>query len=230
MLHLTPSTVGRAALVACLTLGLSPRTFAQGPSAPADAGGTGASRDEVAALRDEAADLRQQRQALAVLRDWSAFDLYFVEAPLWPDDLAGYRRLVEEQPIPIATGEWLATRHEFAQLIDAARPQVVQPDVGRVGGLLESLHVCDLASASGLSVVPHLWKTGISIAAAAHLAAARPEVTFIEYLPPALCESGLRRDLTSEELQMIDGRIATPAMPGLGIELDREALAHYRVD
>lgn len=168
--------------------------------------------------------------ALAVLRDWSAFDLYFVEAPLWPDDLAGYRRLVEEQPIPIATGEWLATRHEFAQLIDAARPQVVQPDVGRVGGLLESLHVCDLASASGLSVVPHLWKTGISIAAAAHLAAARPEVTFIEYLPPALCESGLRRDLTSEELQMIDGRIATPAMPGLGIELDREALAHYRVD
>lgn len=168
--------------------------------------------------------------ALAVLREWTTFDLYFVEAPLWPDDLAGYRRLVEEQPIPIATGEWLATRHEFAQVIAAARPQVVQPDVGRVGGLLETLHVCDLAVASGLTVVPHLWKTGISIAAAAHLAAARPEVAYIEYLPSALCESGLRKDLTSEELILVDGRIPPPTRPGLGIELDRAALEHYRAD
>ncbi len=63
MLLFHQSTVGRAALVFCLTLGLSPRTFAQGPSAPADAGA--AARDEVAVLRDEVADLRQQLQALA---------------------------------------------------------------------------------------------------------------------------------------------------------------------
>lgn len=59
------SVVGRAALVACLTLGLSSRTLAQGPSAPTDAGGTAPSRDEVAVLRDEVADLRQQLQTLA---------------------------------------------------------------------------------------------------------------------------------------------------------------------
>lgn len=165
--------------------------------------------------------------ALRVLREWEAFDLRFVEAPLWPDDLDGYRRLAEEQPVPIATGEWLATRWEFEELVGRARPQVVQPDIGRIGGMGEALAVCDLAMANGLTVVPHLWKTGVSIAAAAHLAAARPEVAYIEYLPPALCEAGLRKDLVREELTMVDGRLPLPARPGLGIELDRDALRHY---
>jgi L-alanine-DL-glutamate epimerase-like enolase superfamily enzyme len=50
---------------------------------------------------------------------------------------------------------------------------------------------------------------------------------FIEFLPRELCESGLRRDLTGEELRMVNGRIGIPQQPGLGVEIDREALAHY---
>jgi L-alanine-DL-glutamate epimerase-like enolase superfamily enzyme len=153
--------------------------------------------------------------------------VYFLETPLWPDDLDGHRRLAEEQPIPIASGEWLTTRHEFAQLMDEGRIGVAQPDIGRVGGLTEARRVCELAAQRDLPVVPHLWKTGISIAAAAHLAAARPEIRLIEFLPRELCESGLRRDLTGEELSMVDGRIAIPQQPGLGVEIDRSALLHY---
>jgi L-alanine-DL-glutamate epimerase-like enolase superfamily enzyme len=167
--------------------------------------------------------------ALRVIRDWGEFDVFFVETPLWPDDLAGHRRLAEEQPIPIASGEWLTTRHEFRHLMDEGRIGVAQPDIGRVGGLTEARRVCEMAAERGLPVVPHLWKTGISIAAAAHLAAARREIRFIEFLPRELCESGLRRDLTGEELRMVDGRIAIPQKPGLGVEIDREALAHYTV-
>jgi L-alanine-DL-glutamate epimerase-like enolase superfamily enzyme len=55
--------------------------------------------------------------ALAVLRDWEQFDLVFVETPLWPGDLEGYRRLAEEQPIPIAAGEWLSTRFEHLETV-----------------------------------------------------------------------------------------------------------------
>ena len=168
--------------------------------------------------------------ALNVLRDWEAFDLYFVETPLWPDDLDGYRRLAMEQPIPIASGEWLSTRHEFADLLGHGQVAIAQPDIGRVGGLTEAIRVCDLAAKRGVRVVPHAWKTGISIAAAAHLAAARSEVSFIEFLPAELCASGLRRDITVDELTLIDGHIALPTLPGLGIELDREALLRYRVD
>ena len=73
--------------------------------------------------------------ALRVLADWRSFDLVFVETPLWPDDLDGYRRVSSEQPIPIAAGEWLTTRFEHLELMDRGGVQVVQPDIGRVGGL-----------------------------------------------------------------------------------------------
>lgn len=165
--------------------------------------------------------------ALRVLADWIPFELYFVETPLWPDDLAGYRRLAEEQPIPIAAGEWLTTRFEHQQLAEQGKVAVLQPDIGRVGGLTEAMRVAELARSFGLRMVPHLWKSGISIAAAAHLAAVTPECDYIEFLPAELCESGLRRDLTSDELEMVDGVIPLPERPGLGVELDREALARY---
>jgi L-alanine-DL-glutamate epimerase-like enolase superfamily enzyme len=168
--------------------------------------------------------------ALAVLRDWEAFDLYFVETPLWPDDLDGYRRLAEEQPIPIAAGEWLTTRFEHLDLMDRGRIGVCQPDIGRVGGLTEAKRVADLAGERGLRLVPHLWKTGISIAAAAHLAAVTPHCDYIEFLPAELSESGLRKDLTRDEIHMVDGVIPLPTEPGLGVEVDRDALAAYAAE
>lgn len=168
--------------------------------------------------------------ALGVLRDWQEFDLVFVETPLWPDDLDGYRRLAEEQPIPIAAGEWLTTRFEHLDLMDRGLVTFVQPDIGRVGGLTEASRVCELAAERGRRIVPHLWKTEISIAAALHLAAATPHSDYIEFLPVELSESGLRRDLTDHRLQMVDGVLPLPSAPGLGVELDRDALAAYAAE
>jgi L-alanine-DL-glutamate epimerase-like enolase superfamily enzyme len=165
-----------------------------------------------------------------VLREWDGLDLYFVETPLRPDDLDGYRRVAEEQPIPIAAGEWLTTRFEHRDLMDRGKIGVSQPDIGRVGGLTEALRVCHLAAERDLRIVPHLWKTGISIAAAVHLAAVTSRCDYIEFLPPELSESGLRRDLTSQELYMIDGVIPLPTEPGLGVELNADALAAYSAE
>jgi L-alanine-DL-glutamate epimerase-like enolase superfamily enzyme len=165
---------------------------------------------------------------LATIRDWERFNLFFIETPLPADDLPGYARLADEQPIPIAAGEWLTTRFEFLDLMDRGKVKVVQPDVGRVGGLTEACRVCELAKERGLVVVPHLWKTGISIAAAAHLAVATRHCAFIEFLPSELSESSLRKDLLTTELDMIGGEIPIPARPGLGVELDREALGRFK--
>src|SRR5947199_6213188 len=96
---------------------------------------------------------------LKAIRPWADFNLFFVETPLPSDDLAGYARLTAEQPIPIAAGEWLATRFEFLDLMDRGKVQVAQPDVGRVGGLTEARRVCDLAAARGRTIGPHAWKT-----------------------------------------------------------------------
>lgn len=164
---------------------------------------------------------------LATIRDWEQFNLFFIETPLPSDDLAGYARLAREQPIPIAAGEWLATRFEFLELLDQGLVQVAQPDIGRVGGLTEARRVCDLAKERGRIIVPHAWKTGVSIAAAAHLAFATPHCAYIEFLPAELCESALRRELVIDEMRLTDGQIALPCKPGLGIELNRDALERY---
>ena len=166
-------------------------------------------------------------RAVATLRGWVDFDLYFVETPLASDDLRGYARVTAEQPIPIAAGEWLTTRFEFEDLMDRGRIQVAQPDVGRVGGLTEAKRVTQMAQERGLTVVPHLWKTGISVAAAAHLAASSPNCRYIEYLPPGLSESALRRHLLLDGPEMEGGSIRFPDRPGLGIELDRDALQTF---
>jgi L-alanine-DL-glutamate epimerase-like enolase superfamily enzyme len=165
--------------------------------------------------------------ALDVLADWQEYNLVFVETPLWPDDLDGYRRLATEQPIPIAAGEWLTTRFEHLDLMERGGVQVVQPDIGRVGGLTEALRVCGLAGERGRRIVPHLWKTGISIAAAVHLAAVTPHCDYVEFLPAELSESGLRQDLAHDELRMVDGVIPLPTEPGLGVTIDRDALSRY---
>jgi L-alanine-DL-glutamate epimerase-like enolase superfamily enzyme len=165
---------------------------------------------------------------LQVIRNWVDFDLFFIETPLPSDDLAGYARLANEQPIPIAAGEWLATRHEFLDLMDRGKIRVAQPDVGRVGGLTEAKRVCKMAEARGLTIVPHLWKSGISIAVAAHMAATTANCAFIEFLPEQLCESALRRELVASELKMVDGVIPLPNRPGLGVDLNRRALEHFK--
>jgi L-alanine-DL-glutamate epimerase-like enolase superfamily enzyme len=190
----------------------------------------GAIGRDVALLVDVQYAFPDADTALAVLADWQEFDLYFVETPLWPDDLDGHRRVATEQTIPIASGEWLTTRFEHRDLIERGAVQIVQPDIGRVGGLTEALRVCNLAREHGRTVVPHLWKTGISIAAAAHLAAVTSNCAFIEFLPSDLSASGLRKDLTSDELTMTDGVIPLPDRPGLGVELDRDAMSRYAAE
>ena len=188
----------------------------------------GAVGPDVAVLIDVQYAFPDADTALGALRDWVEFDLFFVETPLWPDDLEGYRKLAEHQPIPIAAGEWLTTRFEHLDLMDRGQVSVVQPDIGRVGGLTEARRVCDLARERGRVIVPHLWKTGLSIAAAVHLASATEHCQFIEYMPATLTASGLRRDLVADDLELVDGSLALPTRPGLGVELDREALSYYK--
>ena len=168
--------------------------------------------------------------ALSVVRDWAEFDIFFLETPIWPDYLDEYAKLVEQAPMPIASGEWLATRHEFEELMDRGKIDVAQPDVGRVGGLIEAKAVCDMAAERGLVIVPHCWKTGVSISATAHMAFTTPHCAFIEYLPPELCVETLRKELVAEEeLTLVDGTIARPTKPGLGVELNQAAVDAYKV-
>jgi L-alanine-DL-glutamate epimerase-like enolase superfamily enzyme len=167
--------------------------------------------------------------ALETVRQWKEFDLFFLETPIWVDNLDEYAKLHDAAPMKIASGEWLTTHWEFEDLIDRGKIDVAQPDVGRVGGFLEAKKVCDHAAARGRIIVPHCWKTGLSVTATAHLAFNTPHCAFIEYLPPQLCVETLRRELVQEGFDFVGGRILPPTKPGLGIELNMDVLQRYKV-
>jgi L-alanine-DL-glutamate epimerase-like enolase superfamily enzyme len=167
------------------------------------------------------------KEALRVMRRIEPFDIFFLETPLPSDDLEGYARLANATSIRIAAGEWLTTRFEFAELMDRGNIDVAQPDIGRVGGITEAIRVAQMAQDRGKLIVPHCWKTGIGAAATAHFAAATSNCRFIEFLPPSVAESALRRDLVQEELRIGDGKLDLPRRPGLGIELNAAAVLRF---
>ncbi len=168
--------------------------------------------------------------AAAVLNEWAAFDLSFIETPLWVDDVDDHARLAELIPMRIASGEWLATRYEFEELMDRGKVAVAQPDIGRVGGLSEALKVAEMAEERGISLVPHCWKTGVSVAATAHYAFANAHCEYIEYLPPQLCVETLRRELADDGLVFVDGYVLPPTAPGMGAVVDMDAVRRFEVE
>ncbi len=169
------------------------------------------------------------KSALRTIRKWDDLDIYFLETPLQIDNLEGYAILAQEAPMRIAAGEWQNTRFEFLDLLDKGKVDVAQPDVGRVGGLTEAMRVCNMAQDRGRLIVPHCWKTGIGIAASAHMAIATPNCPMIEYLPVEMCDSALRIELVEDPLTMRNGVLTLPTKPGLGIELNMDAVNKYEV-
>jgi L-alanine-DL-glutamate epimerase-like enolase superfamily enzyme len=185
--------------------------------------------DDMTLMIDVAYCWQEWRGALRAIEMFADNDMFFVETPLPSDDLDGYAKLCAASPVRIAIGEWQTTRFEFRDLIDIGDVDVVQPDVGRCGGLTEARRIARYAEDRGRLVVPHCWKSALGIAASAHLSAISPACTYIEYLPHELTDSALRKDLVTEELPMVDGRIPLPTKPGLGVELNEDAIAKYRV-
>jgi L-alanine-DL-glutamate epimerase-like enolase superfamily enzyme len=185
---------------------------------------------EVVLMVDVAYAWPDAKTALGVIERLAPYDLDFVETPIDIDDLDGHAFLHDHSPIPIAAGEWQNTRFEFLDLADRGKVDVLQPDVGRVGGLTEAMRVNTIARERGRRLVPHCWKSGIGIAASAHLAAASDCCPYIEFMPRELAESALRKELLLDDLPVVEGRVSLPSRPGLGIRLNRDALERYRVD
>lgn len=158
--------------------------------------------------------------ALWVLRRIEEDKLFFVETPLHTDDLDGLARLADTTTTPLAVGEFLQTRHEFRELMDRGHCDVIQPDIGRVGGLTEAMRCARMAAERGLYAVPHAWKTGLTVAATCHFGAAAPSCPYTEYFGGDFFPSYLRSNLAGPEPVLRDGQWDLPDAPGLGVEID----------
>lgn len=162
--------------------------------------------------------------ALWALRRIEDDKLLFVETPLHTDDLDGLARLADSTETPVAAGEFLQTRHEFKELMDLGHCDVIQPDVGRVGGLTEAMRCARMAQERGIACVPHAWKTGLTVAATRHLGAAAPACPFTEFFARGFFPSYLRTNLAGPEPELMDGRWPLPAGPGLGVVIDESVV------
>lgn len=167
------------------------------------------------------------KQAIRIAGRAEKYRLRWLEEPLAPDDAAGYRRLAEGVSMDIAAGESESGRRAFQRLIEEYRLDVLQPDVSRAGGLTETRKIATLAQDSHTQLVPHAFKTGILLSACLHLIAALPDTELLEY---SVTNSPLRNDLLLNPISPVQGYVKVPEGPGLGIEVNPEIIARYRVN
>lgn len=163
-------------------------------------------------------DLAYARRMVRLLEP---YDLRWLEEPLLPDDLAGYRALRAESLIPIAAGEHEATLGGFYELITTGVVDVVQPDVNRVGGLTAALKICGLAEAAGVQLIPHAGQVHNY-----HLVASQPACPIAEYFPPnpePLVGNEMPHLLFAGEPKAKAGYIELSDTPGLGITITPRA-------
>ncbi|MDR7548475.1 MAG: enolase C-terminal domain-like protein [Armatimonadota bacterium] len=155
----------------------------------------------------------------------------WLEEPLPRFDFDNIARLSAEVDIPLADGEANAGLHEFKVLIERRCYDILQPDATLSEGLFQLRKVAGMAEAYGLQFVPHTWADGIGMAANLHLAASVPNCGYLEfpYDPPNFTMEAFQALLVEPIRVETDGFVRVPEGPGLGIELDREAVARFRV-
>jgi D-galactarolactone cycloisomerase len=155
------------------------------------------------------------------------------EEPVPPEDVAGYRAVKAALSIPIAGGECEFTRFGFRELLVSRAVDIIQPDTCAAGGLSECKKIADMAEAFGVRYNPHVWGTGIAIAASLQLLAVVPTHTPTSLAPiePMLefdrTEHPIRQAVLTSPIEHDGGVVRVPCGPGLGIEVNRDALASF---
>lgn len=149
------------------------------------------------------------------LRD---YDLLFYEDPVAPENLDNLAKVAAAVPdVPISAGERNGTIYGFREMIERDIVDVVHPDTGRAGGLMQMKKIAAHAESHGITMAPHDGSNGpIAEAAALHLLAAIPNYLILEHL----ADDVPQRYTVATNFEVVDSHIAVPTAPGLGIELD----------
>lgn len=157
---------------------------------------------------------------------------WFFEEPIAPEDIAGYAHLRRTLSIQLAAGESDYTVAHAAQLVKDRLVGIIQPDVARAGGISETRDIATLAHAFHVAYAPHVgWSGAVCVAASLQLAAAMPAFLCFECM---FIANPLRDELATTAVgsaaTLVDGQLDVPQGPGLGIEINHDAVERYRID
>lgn len=149
-------------------------------------------------------------------------------SPLWfeeptpPDNIEDMARVARNVRIPVATGERMTTKAEFGAVLRAGAAEILQPALGRAGGIWEMKKVAAMAEVFNAQMAPHLYAGPVEWAANIHLAASIPNLLLLESI-----ETPFHDQLIKGSIRVEDGFVTPPTTPGLGIEVDEDlARAH----
>lgn len=153
------------------------------------------------------------------------YDLLFYEDPVAPENVEALARVAAQVNLPIAAGERHAGIWGVRELIEREIIDVVQPDTGRAGGLLQMKKIAALAEAHYITFAPHDGSLGpVAEIAAAHLCATLPNFLILEHLEDDVPQ---RHTVMQPPPTIVDGFMWVPDAPGLGIDIVEEEIAKY---
>lgn len=155
--------------------------------------------------------------AIRLAKRLEPYDPLWFEEPVPPGQVEAMAQVARQTSIPIATGERLTTKYEFAALLQAGAASIVQMNLGRVGGLLEAKKIAALAEVHYAQIAPHLYNGPVGAAASIQLATATPNFLIQESMGTW---DGFYAELLHTPIQWQDGHIIPPTAPGLGIEVN----------
>ena len=162
--------------------------------------------------------------AIRLARRLEQFDPLWFEEPVPPEKPEEMAIVARQTTIPIATGERLTTKYEFARVLELRAASILQMALGRVGGILEAKKIAGMAEAYYAQIAPHLYCGPIEGAANVQLSACIPNFLILESIGTW---SGFHADILKKPMQWQDGFVTVPDAPGLGVELNEDvALAH----
>jgi len=162
--------------------------------------------------------------ALNTARMLADYNVTWFEEALVPDALDDFCELRRQSPVPIAGGEVLTRRQAFTPFLTRGAFDIVQPDATKVGGITEQKRIAEMAEAFGVAYVGHGWNTALGVAADLQLAAALPQVAYVEFIGGSPYVDGM---LTEPFRLDAEGYLEIPTGAGLGVTLDPERVARY---
>ena len=162
--------------------------------------------------------------AIRVAKVFEEYNPFWFEEPVPPENVDEMARVAAHTSIPIASGERLVTLYEFSELLEKQAAQIIQLDVGQCGGILEAKKIAAIAEAHYAMIAPHMYVGPVAAAAAVQVDTCSPNFLIQEYNGGDLHEA-----LFKEPIRFADGFIEPPTTPGLGLELDDEAVQRHLV-
>ena len=162
--------------------------------------------------------------AIRVAKALEPYDPFWFEEPVPPENVDEMARVAAHTHIPIATGERVITKYEFAELLNKQAAQILQLDLGQCGGIMEGKKIAGMAEAHYAMIAPHMYCGPIAAAAAIQLDVCSPNFLIQEFNA-----NSLHSDILVEPLRFEQGYITPPTGPGLGIELDEKVVAERRL-